>query len=139
MKKIYYLLNILLFLSLSGCATSIMRQDLELKREQFQYEKAERLREHIKKLKRPKTEKELILSSFSDSDIIIKAFEKLGCSMFDIAGFLNEYGKDDIDGFCDFLAEKYPFTKWFRWALDREIFDPAKRNHCLLKRLNKGR
>ena len=87
-------------------------------------------------LRLPKQEKELILQSFNDSGIILKAFEKLGCSMFDIAGFLNEYGKSDIDGFCDYLATKYPFTQWAMWALDKYIFIPAKRNYLLIMRIN---
>ena len=81
-------------------------------------------------------ERDIILQSFNDSGIILKSFEKLGCSMFDMAAFLNEYKKTDIDGFCDFLAEKFPFTQWFRWELDNKIFNPAKRNYNLLKRIN---
>ena len=86
-------------------------------------------------LRLPKSEKDIILQSFNDSGIILKAFDKLGFSMFDMAGFLNEYGKSDIDGFCDFLAEKYPFNTWARWALDKEVFDLAKRNYKLLNRI----
>jgi hypothetical protein len=158
-----YLL-ILCFL-LSGCAIPLRMEVVQkpdpLQESRFEYEKQERWKDKLE-LKRlagkrwilllkadrmkkkellrlPKPEKEIILQSFNDSGIILKAFEKLGCSIFDVAGFLNEYGKSDIDGFCDYLADKYPFTQWFRWALDKEIFNPAKRNYELLKRLNERR
>ena len=153
---------IFVLLANSGCVTTVINRadpyELTLQHARFEYEKQKELRDRIEKkrlagynriqklrdirlkkkelLRLPKQEKDLILQSFKDSGIILKAFEKLGCSMFDIAGFLNEYGKSDIDGFCDFLAEKYPFTQWFRWALDKDIFIPAIRNYNLLKRLN---
>ena len=145
----------LLASSLLGCAIPMHMEvlnktdpyEIKLQLERWQsrkrmagYNRIRRLRDaRLKKkmlLRLPKQEKELILQSFNDSGIILKAFEKLGCSMFDMAGFLNEYGKTDMDGFCDYLATKYPFTEWFRWAVDREVFIPAQRNYDLLKRLN---
>lgn len=156
---------IIFCLLLSGCAIplrmEVVNKDSPLQESRFKYEKQERLREQMSKarmvgyskiqrlkaerlkkkelLRLPKSEKEIVLKSFNDSGIILKAFEKLGCSIFDTAGFLNEYGKSDIDGFCDYLTEKYPFNQWARWALDKEIFNAAKRNYELLKRLNERR
>jgi hypothetical protein len=102
------------------------------------YNRIERLRDirlNQKKLLRlPKQEKELILQSFNNSGIL-RAFEKLEISIFDIAGFLNEYGKTDIDGFCNFLETKYPFSQFTRRYLDREMFILAKRNYKLLNRI----
>jgi len=121
---------IFVLLANSGCVTTVINRadpyELTLQHARFEYEKQKELRDRIEKkrlagynriqklrdirlkkkelLRLPKQEKDLILQSFKDSGIILKAFEKLGCSMFDIAGFLNEYGKSDIDGFCDFLA-----------------------------------
>ncbi len=137
---------------------SMAESNIQLQQARFEYEQQEKLIYKIERkrlagynriqklrnmrlvkkklLRLPKQEKELILQSFNDSGIILKVFEKLGCSVFDIAGFLNEYGKSDIDGFCDFLATKYPFTQWFRWALDKEIFIHAKRNYLLIRRIN---
>lgn len=96
------------------------------------------------------TERELLLLSFTDSDIILKAFEQIGLNVFDVAGFLNEYKSTDIDGFCDYLGGykhkdgafvegQYPFNTKSDWWLDREIFIPAKRNHKLLKRVYKDK
>lgn len=133
-------------------------QEISLQEARSAYEKKERLKEQWEKrrligynkiqklrdkrlekkelLRMPKLEVDIILQSFQDSGIILKSFEKIGCSLFDIASFLNEYRKDDIDGFCDYLAEKYPFNTLQRWELDRKIFEPVKRNHLLLERLN---
>ena len=71
------------------------------------------------------TEEELLLLSFKDSGIILEAFQKIGCSMFDVAGFLNEYGEGDIDGFCEYLTKQHPFTTKHSWWLEREIFLPS--------------
>ena len=84
------------------------------------------------------TERDLLLKSFSDSGIILKSFEKEGLNIFDIASFLNDYGKEDIEGFCEYLATQHPFKGAALWYLDREFFIPAKRNHELLRRLNES-
>ncbi len=122
--KLYKLVHLILIFLLVGCANPLqvtIKKDLE-----------------TQKNKRLETkERESILQSFNNSGIILKSFEQLDCSIFDIASFLNEYGKSDIDGFCDYLAEKYPFNTWHRWALDKEIFDIVKRNYELLKRLER--
>ena len=134
----------------SGCAGG----ELRLKQAQFDYEKAEHSRERMEKkylsgririerfkamrLKNKKflrQEDNLILKSFEGSGIILKAFNKIGLSIFDIAGFLNEYGNDNINGFCDYLETRYPFSTKQRWWLDDNIFVPAKRNYELIKRL----
>lgn len=88
-------------------------------------------------LRQPKTDEELILKAFQDSGIILRSFEQIGFSLFDISAFLHKYGKHDIDGFCDFLAEEYPFNHYYRWYLDRIIFNPAKRNYELLLKIKK--
>ena len=150
----------------NGCAIPLRMEtinkadpyEIKLQQARFEYEKQERVQDKIDKkrlngyakiqrlraerlkkkelLRKPKTEEELILKSFNDSGVILTAFKKLGCSMFDISGFLNEYGKSDINGFCDYLETKYPFNTWARWALDREVFIPARRNYELLRRIN---
>lgn len=139
-------LSVLIFLS--GCAIPVKMTVIP---DPVEVARQERIRQEDLMLAKKgilETEKEIILQSFQDSGIILKSFEKLGCSVFDIAGFLNEYGKNDIDGFCDFLAGKhpfntlpgkYPFNTLQRWALDRDIFEPAKRNHFLLERMTNER
>lgn len=123
-----YLL-ILCFL-LSGCAIPLQKT---IKKDPVYIINEES--DNEEKVNQKKQERNIILKLFEDSGTVLIAFEKLGCSIFDIAGFLNEYGKTDIVGFCDFLEKKYPFTQWQRWALDRDIFEPAKRNYKLLKRI----
>ena len=129
--KRYGLILIIIF-CLGSCSIPLqvtIKKDLaDVHREQLEYQK-EQMETEGRQMDK---EREALLKSFNDSGIILKSFEKLGCSIFDIAGFLNEYGKTDIDGFCDFLAKQYPFSKWFRWALDKEVFNPAKRNYKLL-------
>jgi hypothetical protein len=145
-------------LGLGGCVTEVINRadpaQIKLQYAQFDYEKQEHLRERLEKkrmagkvrierlravrLKQKeflRQEDNLILKSFQGSGIILKAFSKLGCSMFDIAGFLNEYGKNDMDGFCDYLKTRHPFTARYEWWLDESIFIPAKRNYELIIRL----
>lgn len=80
-------------------------------------------------------EHNILLKSFGDSALVLKAFERMGVNIFDIGVFLNEYGKNDFKGFCEFLQTRYPFSKRARWANDRDVFDIAERNYKLLKRL----
>lgn len=79
------------------------------------------------------TKEEKILQSFGDSGIILKAFKEIGANVVDVGGFLNEYGKTDMEGFCEYLRKQYPLTTKPNWWLDREIFDPAKRLHNLFE------
>ena len=150
---------------LSGCVTlaSVEREKFEYTKQEKRIERLEKKRAQgrdkilrlravrlkIKEVLRNRTERDIILDSFKDSGIILKAFEKIGLSMFDIAGFLNEYGKNDMQGFCDYLEGwtdrqgmyhdgRFPFNTKAKWWLDQNIFIPAKRNNDLIIRLKTG-
>jgi hypothetical protein len=131
-------------LCLSGCSipikVTIKKDPIDVAEENRRIEEMRDIEKETEFLN--KREREIILSSFSSSKFILEAFEKININMFDLAGLLNEYGKNDFEGFCVYLKgddkkhvrAKYPFDKAY-WWLDREVFIPARRNYELLKRL----